>query len=189
MAVDIVSPEKQPIGEAEPDRCHAELNRLFYLYRLANLNARYYGRRAAWFEGCLRYSLVLVAAISALALALVLGVDPKEQWARNTAALGSGLATVLMSVIPALGWSGRATELRNLHFGYSQLFTQVESVITEIRRSDHLTDEQVGMSRMVHDFYLRLHALDELNSKQKIINQEAANVREAFPENYIWDRF
>src|SRR6476646_5973325 len=115
MAVDTESPEQQKVGEVKPDRCHAELNRLFYLYRLANLNARYYGRRAAWFEAWLRSALVFVAALSALALSLVLGVDPRQQWARNVAAIGSGLATVLLAVIPALGWSDLIRELRNLH--------------------------------------------------------------------------
>ena len=183
-----ISLEERQIS-SDNDPWHEELNRLFYLYRLSNLNTRYYGRRAAWYESLARWALVAVAAISAVALTVILSTDPKNPNPRIWATVGSGIATVVLAVIPSFGWSERARELRSLHFAYGQLFGQIESVITKLRRAGHLTDESLGMSQVVQDMYLQLHALDEADPKEKIVDEEDKKVREAFPDDYVWTRF
>ncbi len=184
----------QEIPPADPaqDTCYEELKRLFALYRLCNLNVRYYGRRAARYESYQSSALILAAVLSALALALILAVDPSSSGTpiiRWVAVGASSLGTILLAVLPTLGLSERIRELRALHFAYGQLFVQVEAVIVEIRRADDLTQELLGMSRVAHETYLRLHALDELDPNAKLIDEETAKVDKAFPANYIWERF
>jgi hypothetical protein len=177
------------IGQELEDRdpCYDELNRLFQLYRLANLNARYYGRRAESFEFWSRLAAVVVALFSAGALALILGVD--EKWAKNTAATLAGLSAIITGVTPFLGWSEKIRDLRSLRFAYSQLFGQIEFIITEIKRAGSVSPEHIGFARMVHESYTRIEALDELDPKQKLIDEEDAKVRKAFPDNYLWTNF
>lgn len=144
------------------------------------------------YEKCQSSALILAAVFSAFALALILAVDPsnsKSTIIRWVAVGASSLGTVLLAVLPTLGLSEKIRDLRALHFAYSQLFVQVEAVIVEIRRSDDLTQELMGMSRVVHETYLRLHALDELDPDTKLIDEETAKVDKAFPINYIWERF
>ena len=130
-----------------------------------------------------------MAAFSAIALTVILSADPKNAKPRIWATVGSGIATVVLAVIPSFGWSERARELRSLHFAYSQLFGQIEAVITKLRRAERLTEECSGMSQVVHDMYLQLHALDETDPKEKIVDEEDRKVREAFPDDYVWTKF
>lgn len=173
----------------ESDPYYEELNRLFYLYRLCSLNTRYYGRRAASYEGYTRWALIAIAIMSAIALTVILSIDPQYSWARTGALSLSGIATVMLAVMPSFGWYERAREFRGLHFAYSQLFGQIEAVIIDIRRSGRLTQECVGMSKVVHDMYLQLHALDETDPNTRIINEENGKVLKAFPDDYVWNRF
>jgi hypothetical protein len=168
------------------DQMHAELNRLFGLYRLANLNARYYGCRAEIYEKWSRRALSVTAFLSALALSLLLGVDPKYALGRNIAACAAGISALLAGLTPFVGWTEKIRERRNLHFCYSQLFGQIEYVIIDIRRADQLTAEHIGLSRMVHEAFMRIEALDELEPDQKLIDREDAKVRKAFPNDYVW---
>lgn len=96
---------------------------------------------------------------------------------------------MISATIPFLGWTEKVRELRNLNFSYQQLFGLVEFAILEIRRADKLTDEHVGLSRMVHETFLRIHALDELEPDEALRDREDEKVRKAFPDDYIWDRF
>lgn len=166
------------------DPYYEELNRLFNLYRLANLNTRYYGCRAERFERLSKMGTMVVAVLSASALALLLGVD--QPWVKPLAAALSGLAAVITGVTPFLGWPEKIRDMRSLRFAYSQLFGQIEFAITEIKRAGALSREHVGLSRMVHEGFMRVEAMDELKPDQKLINREDAKVRKAFPDDYLW---
>src|SRR5579883_2202679 len=144
--------------EAGPDPYYDEMNRLFLLYRLANLNMRYYGCRAEYFEQRIKFFSVVGAIFSTLALALLLGVD--EGWVKLIAAGLSGIAAVLAGVIPFFGWTEKIRDLRSLRFAYSQLFGQIEFAITEIKRAGAVSSEHIGLCRMVHEGFMRVEASD-----------------------------
>ena len=182
------APENHPSTE-ERDPYYDELNRLFHLYRLANLNARYYGIRAEAFEWRNKASLVATAALSMLALAVILAADQKNTTARDLAAAFAGVAAFISGVTPFFGWTEKVRDLRNQHFAYSQLFGQAEFVITEIRRAGSVSQEHIGMARMVHEGYMRIEALDELEPDQALIDQEKEKVDKAFPADYLWTNF
>jgi len=173
--------------ETKIERTDAELNRLFNLYRLANLNVRYYGCRAEMYEGLQRWTQVAIALLSAAALAILLASNTANT--RLIGAILAGIAAVVSALVPFLGWAEKGRELRNLNFSYGQVFSQIEFVIAEIRRSGELTDEHVGLARMVHEAYMRLDAVDELEPDEKLIQQLEEKVRQAFPSDYIWTHF
>jgi len=171
------------------DPYYDELNRLFQLYRLANLNARYYGIRAEKFEWRNKISLIATAALSMLALSLILAADPPNTTARDLAAAFAGIAAFISGVTPFFGWTEKVRDLRNLHFAYSQLFGQAEFAITEIRRAGTLSPEHVGLARMLHEGYMRVEALDELEPDQALVDREKEKVNKAFPDDYLWTNF
>lgn len=164
-----------------------ELKRLFHLYRLANLNTRYYGRRAEKFELQKKWVDIVVAILSTAALTVVLAIE--HPWGKIIAAILSGIAAIVSGVTPFLGITEKIRDLRGLRFAYAQLFGQIEFVITEIRRTGHVTDEQIGLSRMVHEGYTRIEALDEMEPDKALIDEEDTKVRAAFPDNYLWTNF
>lgn len=50
---------------------------------------------------------------------------------------------------------------------------------TEIRRANTSTEEHIGLSRMVHEAFNRMRALDDPEPDQELIDREAKKVREA----------
>lgn len=183
----VVTETPTPIDQVPEDRYHQELVRLFDLYRLANLNARYYGRRAEKFESYNKWSMVIAALLSAAALGFLLGAE--GEWVKVLAAILSGLTAVISGVTPFFGWTEKVRDLRSLRFAYSQLFGQIESVIGEIRRAGHVSPEHIGMAKIAYDAYSRIEALDELEPDQSLIDEEDEKVRKAFPEDYVWTHF
>src|ERR1700722_9588115 len=152
------------------DSQYEELKRLFNLYRIASLNVRYYGCRAEQFERKIKWPLVIAALSSALALGLLLGVD--GAWVKQWSAALSGITAVITGVSPFFGWAEKVRDLRSLRFAYSQLFGQIEFAMTEIKRADTLSPEHVGLARMVHEGFMRVEAMDELEPDQKLIDRE-----------------
>src|SRR3982750_1764096 len=159
-----------------------ELNRLFNLFRLANLNLRYYGCRGERYE---RYAwrLDMVATITS-AIALFVLLISEVSYIRFIGAGLAGIAAICTAVAPVTGWPAKAKRFSILHALYSHLFAQVESVMTQVRR-DGLTPEILGASKQVHESYRQLHAMDEMEPDQDLIDREDKKVREAFPPEYL----
>jgi hypothetical protein len=176
--------DRRAVHERDPEA--AELGRLFDLYRLANLNLRYYGCRGEKYERFAWWLDMIATFASAVALFVLL--ISEVSYIRFIGAGFAGLAAICMAVAPVTGWSAKGKRFSSLHSLYSHLFGQVESVITWIRR-EGLSAEAIGASKQVHEAYRQMHALDEMEPDQKLIDREDKKVREAFPENYIWDHF
>jgi hypothetical protein len=166
------------------DKAQAELTRLFNLYRLAELNRRYYGRQASHFERLQTRFLVASAILAAIALGLLLLTD--ATWARFTAAGLAGLSAIVTTVVQYFKWDEQARRFYFLHHSYGHLFAQIEAVMSEIRRADELTEQHIGESKLLHDAYGRIEVLDELDPDRRLIDELDAEVRKAFPEDYIW---
>ena len=96
-----------------------ELSRLFYVFRVTQLNLRYYGSRAAKFSKLVTGAQVLAAALSAAALAIlsIPGVNLKVY-----AGLCAALSAVIAGTLPSFGWSEKARDLYALHVAHKQLF-------------------------------------------------------------------
>lgn len=165
-----------------------ELRRLFNLYRLANLNARYYGKRAENFERWNRAALITMGGLSAAAFITIL-VSPTSRIATVAVAVLTGVAGAISGILPFLGWSEKIRDLRNQHFAYTQLFAQVELLITEIRRANKISAESLGAAKLVHDAYSRVEAGDELEPNQSTLDGERKKVDLAIPPDYLWTHF
>ena len=181
--MEAVSEEKTPTADPYYD----ELKRLFDLYRIANLNARYYGCRAEQFERYVKGANISAALLSALALSFLLAFE--GVWAKSFAAAFSGIAAVVTGVIPYFGWTEKIRDLRSLRFAYSQLFGQLEFAIAEIKRAGTLTDEHIGLARMVHEAFMRVESQDELEPDEELMKREESKVREALPPDYLETHF
>jgi hypothetical protein len=170
--------------DAATGQTYQELNRLYNIFCTTNLNVRYYGSRAESFESRERRLQIAVAALSAAALVILLatGAEPARWFCAGLA----GMATVLATIDPFLGWKEKAREMHFLHRAHGQLCTQIEATMTKIRRSGEITDELTGASKMVHDTFERLQALDEAHPDASLINRLDQQVRSAFPPDYIW---
>jgi hypothetical protein len=118
-------------------------------------------------------------ATIASAVALFVLLISEVWYIRFIGAGFAGLAAICMAVAPVTGWSAKVKRFSSLHALYSHLFGQVESVITWIRR-EGLGAETIGASKQVHEAYRQMHALDEMEPDQELIDREDQKVREAF---------
>ena len=105
---------------ASTDRTYEELTRLFNLYRLSELNRRYYGNRGAHFERLQSGFLVASAVLSAIALGLLLAVSGDV--VRYFAAGFAGISAVLTTVTQYFKWDEQARRFYFLHHSYGHLF-------------------------------------------------------------------
>jgi len=166
------------------DRTHEELTRLFNLYRLSELNRRYYGHRGAYYESLQSIFLVAAAVLSAIALGLLLAVSGET--IRYVAAGLAGLSAVLTTVTQYFKWDEQARRFYFLHHSYGHLFSESEALMSDVKRSHEITEQQIGASKSIQDAFGRVEVLDELNPDRKLIDRLDAQVREAFPDDYIW---
>jgi hypothetical protein len=171
-------------GTTPTERTFEELTRLFHLYRLAEINRRYYGRRGEHFQRLQTGASVFAAILSAVALGILLGIDDSR--VRFWAAALAGLSAVVTTGAQYLKWDERARQFYFLHQSYGHLFAEIEALLAEVRRSNEISEQQIGASKTLHDAFGRVEVLDEPFPKRKLIAIVDAEVREAFPEDYIW---
>ena len=169
------------------DRTYEEVNRLYNLFRTSSLNVKYYGCRAEMYELRERNLSLGVAALSAVALVVLLATG--AEWARYMCAALAGTATLLTAVQPFLGWKERAREMNFLHRAHNQLFTQIESLLSRVRRSGLITGELIGASAECIESFERLQALDEAHPDKQLIDRLNEDVQAAFPPDYVWTGF
>jgi hypothetical protein len=125
------------------------------------------------------------AILSAVALALILLTEASR--ARFVAAGFAGSSAVVTTAVQYFKWDEQARRFYFLHHSYGHLFAQIEALLSEIRRSPEITEQQVGASKALHDAFGRVEVLDEPDPDRKLIDKLDAEVRKAFPEDYVWN--
>jgi len=93
-----------------------ETARLFYVFRVTQLNLRYYGVRANKLSRQVTIAQALAAFLSASALAL-LSIPGKDL--RFFAGVCAALAGLIAGTLPSFGWSEKSRELFALHVAHS----------------------------------------------------------------------
>lgn len=147
--------------ESTEDPLYQEMNRLFHIFRLSQLNVRYYGWRTEYYAKRSWWLNVVAGTSAAIALALVLVFEGRE--ARLAAGILAGIAAVLTAMAPLLGWEAQAKRFANLHFGYGILAGLIESEMVAIRRLDQATPEHIGASKILREEFLRFEAMTSRN--------------------------
>ena len=175
----------QEVTAPVSDKTYDELTRMFNLYRLSELNKRYYGQRAEFFERLQTGALVIAAVLSAVALGILLGIDNPN--VRFVAAGLAGLSAVVTTAVQYLKWDDKARRFYFLHHSYGHLFAEIEVVLAEVRRSGEITDQQLGSAKTLHDAFGRIEVLDETHPDRELIDKLDAEVRAAIPDDYIWN--
>ena len=178
--METVTQEHQSQTE-ERDPYYEELNRLFNLYRLANLNTRYYGCRAETFERYSKIATIAVAVFSATALALLLGVEGRW-WVKPVAA----------SLFRLGGCDYRSNAIHGMARQNSRLAEpafRVQPTFRANRVCDDRDQEIWNIIARAHwfiqngprGFYARGGDGRAENRMQDLIDREDAKVRKAFP--------
>ena len=172
------------ISQHRSDTTRAELQTLYDLYRTADLNVRYYGLKANRLMSRYRWLQALSALSSAAAVAGAVQNVPvfgKSIWVAFAT-----VAAVTTAVASVYDLPNRISRLEHLHVAYVELFHQLELLLHEIRRNVYMTDENLGMSRVLQQLYTRMGPKDETAPDRKLLSILQSEVNRALPPERMW---
>ena len=162
----------------------AEVLRLNDLYRTFLLNQKYYAHKLNSYKFWNRVMDIVVALATSSAFAGL------AIW---KSALGANFFSVLLAVSvivsvlrPVLKLSEGIDRYSKLHYGYSQLLFQIESVLTDIRRQGGPKDGHVRTIADIDDRYRNLALEDDAGPNLELLKRFQAEVNEAHPPERVW---
>jgi hypothetical protein len=164
-----------------------ELKRLFYLYRIAQLNCRYYcarGDKFGWWER----SLQAVVALSTAASFGIL-VAFQASWIKPFAAILSLLALLASAVLPRFAIGHKIEELRDRELAWSGAVGQLENAMRFTKAHPHADGEITGYVHATEEMYNRAVALHAENPDEALVGKLTEGIRRAFPPDYVWTAF
>ena len=167
-----------------------EIERLFYNYRLAQLNRRYYtvllGRKKSWnlwtqvFIGLLSAA---AAALISLALAFHQAADPLAKWA----AVSSAIAFVLSVAAPVFGWNQSIDEYTTRIHAWHYAERQIESALRFLRHSAQSKREaELQVQFADAAFQTADNYPDTGKQDMDLTKAIRLEVERAIPQDYVW---
>jgi hypothetical protein len=146
-------------GATSVDKTYEAETRLFGLYRLIELNRRYYGSRAAHFERLHNSILVGGAIVSGVALGMVLLGDSLNM--RMAAGVLACISAVVTTTLHYLKWDEKARQFYFLYDSFGQLFGEIEVVLFDVRRSHEISEQQLGAAKNLYDAFSRIEVFEK----------------------------
>jgi len=162
-----------------------ELRSLFYLFRMAELNCRYYRCRLddlELYDKIFQAVIALATAASFGLLAFAAFTDVK-----TTAAILSLVAFLVAAVVPWIGLSRKIEDAQTKSIVWSGASQQLEIAMRFIRYAHDVDGEVSGWTKAAEEAYKRAAStLPAEKEDRKLIQRLEEQVREAFPPNYVW---
>lgn len=197
-AYNVVREEAMNVPTRPANDHHKELNSLFYWFRTAELNSRYYSawqRRLEFWDKLLQVVIALATALSFGILAFS-GFWPSPQTGKViaiTAASLSLIAFVASTVVPWVGLGRKIDEARTRNVVWSNASQQFYSAIRFVKQARELDDsngEIIGCMRCAEDAYERAAAtLPAEPENEKLVQKISEEIRRTFPADYVWNAF
>jgi hypothetical protein len=164
------------------------LSGLFYDFRLAHLNRKYYSERLA----CLKLAdtvlsiLVMVATASSFSI-LALGNIPHSTIIAATLSVAAFLIAV---AIPILGLGRKIEDLSNRSCAFHYAAQQLEMAIRFIKTAEDKDGEVLGWFSSAREAYRLAGALPDTDAEdQKLIKKVEDEINRSYPANYVWTAF
>ena len=154
---------------------------VYQVYRKADLNKRYYGRRARIMG---RWNTVFQAVSVAGSTATITALLSGAPMFLAIIAAAAALATTLA---PLFIFTEKAKQFEILHFAYCELFADIQEHIRQLRMTEgEITPEMRQCSTVVFDRWTRLSALDEVDTDRELIRRYTDEVNQATPVSSLW---
>jgi hypothetical protein len=167
-----------------------EIDRLFYNYRLAQLNRRYYTVMLArkkslnlWTQVFIGLLSAAAAALISLALAFHQSTDVLAKWA----AVSSAIAFILSVAAPVFGWNESIDDFTTRIHAWHYAERQIESVLRFLRHSAQTTREADLQVKFADEaFGIANNYPDTGKQDMKLTKTIRLEVEKAIPPDYVW---
>jgi hypothetical protein len=167
-----------------------EIDQLFYNYRLAQLNRRYYTVLLARIKSLNLWNQVLIGLLSAtaaglisLALAFPHLTDTLAKWA----AVCSAIAFVLSVAAPVFGWNQSIDDYTTRIHAWHYAERQIESALRFLRHSAETKRDAILQVQFADEaFGVANNYPDTGKQDMKLTKTLRLEVEKAIPQDYVW---
>lgn len=167
-----------------------EIDRLFYNYRLAQLNRRYYTVLLARIKCLNLWNQVLIGLLSAtaaslisLALAFPHSTDLLAKWA----AVSSAIAFILSVAAPVFGWNQSIDDNTTRIHAWHYAERQIEAALRFLRHSAQTKRDADLQVQFADEAFSAANNYPDANKQDmKLTKAIRLEVEKAIPPDYVW---
>lgn len=165
-----------------------ELSRLFYLFRMAHLNRRYYAERLASLKRWDALFSVIVTVSTATSFALLSFADFPGV---TKVAAGFAVIGFLASVaVPSLRLGRKIDDASDRSCAFHYAAQQLESALRFVKHSTGKEAEIGGWVNSAEEAYHQASALPDAEVEdRKLIKRIEGEINDSFPSSYVWTAF
>jgi hypothetical protein len=176
------------MANSKPNDYTPELARLFYSFRLAQLNRKYYSERSTALKSQDAFFSVVVMVTSAASFAVLLFAD--FHGVKVVAAILAVIAFLASVVVPILKLGQKIEEASARSCAFHYAAQQLESAIRFVKNAEGKDGEVVGWVSSAEAAYHQAAALPDIEKEdRKLIKKVEDEINASFPPNYVWTAF
>lgn len=166
-----------------------ELSRLFYSFRMAQLNRRYYSERIKSLKRWEKFFRVVVAVGTAASFALLAFAD--FSGVKTVAAICAVIAFMASAaVVPGLQLDRKIDDASARICAFHYAGQQLETALRFIKNSTGKEGEIAGWVHSAEEAYHQASALPDTEVEdRKLVKKVEDEINESFPSNYVWTAF
>lgn len=167
-----------------------QIGRVFYNYRLAQFNRRYYDAlldRAKRKNRCTQLAIVTFTVTAAALFGLSPSFPALVNAFSRIAAVLSALAFVASLVAPVLGWNKRVDEITTRIHAWQYAERELESVLRFLHHTAQTKREaELNVQFADEAFAIAANYPDAGKPDKKLVQKIREEVEVAIPPDYVW---
>jgi hypothetical protein len=165
-----------------------ELSRLFYSFRLAHFNERYYCERLERLKRWDNGFQITIAVATAASFALLSFVDFPH--VKFVAAMLAATAFIFSVASPVLSLNRKMDEISARVCAFHYAAQQLETALRFVKNSQGREGEIKGWVQSAEEAYHQASALPDTDVKDQVLLRKVEDeINESFPPSYVWTAF
>ena len=165
-----------------------ELSRLFYSFRMAHLNRRYYSERLARLKTWDTVFSVIVTVSTAASFALLSFADFSH--VKLVAAILAVIAFLASVAVPGLRLGRKIDDASARTCAFHYAAQQLESALRFVKNSGEKNGEIAGWVNSAEEAYHQAMAMPDTEVEdRKLVKKVEDEINESFPPSYVWTAF
>ncbi|MGH9499496.1 MAG: hypothetical protein ACRD3L_10170 [Terriglobales bacterium] len=177
----------EAIIETAEDK-YAELSRLFYTFRLAHFNRKYYCERLEKLKFWDKAFQITITVSTAASFALLSFADFPH--VKTIAAIFAIVAFLFSVASPGLNLNRKIDETSARVWAFHYAAQQLENALRFVKNSGRADGESTGWIQSAEDAYHQAAALPDTDIEdQELLKKVEDEINQSFPSSYVWTAF
>lgn len=178
MSVEVISAYEYTAKQAEVLRLNDQLRRCL-------LDQKYYALQLARYKRWDRIANIVTALATSSAIAGLTFIKQGDLGAIAFSVLGAASSLILV-VKPFFKPAENIERYSKLHYGFTELFFQIEDLLASVRNADGMTIEHRAQAGKVYEQYKNLALQEDASINWKRVGRLVDEVDQAIPGGALW---